>query len=334
MRTPAERHGARPVLVALAGLTGTAALLLLSTAEPALVILAAMIGNVAVGAGETGPFLTLEQVLIARATAPARRTAVLSYYNLLGYGASALGAAAVSLLAGDAGVAGAARSYRPLFAAFLVAAVVQAIAYAGLPAGDRLPRPPAGRLPSAPLIRRLAALFALDSFAGGFVLQSLVAYFLHERYGLTLETLGRVFFASQILTALSLLLAARAAARFGLLNTMVWSHIASNAFLVAIAFAPTPAAAVALLFARSLLSQMDVPTRQAYVMVVVDDGEREAAAAATNLARTVAQAVTPAMTGWVMQAVALSAPFVIGGALKVVYDLLLWITFRDVPLRE
>ena len=334
IRGPAERLGARPVLIALAGLTGLAAVVLLSTSRPALVILAAMIGNVAVGAGETGPFLTLEQVLIARAVAPARRTALLSYYNLLGYGASALGAAAVSVLAGDATVTGAARSYRPLFAAFLVAAAVQAIAYARLPTGNGVPQARPARLPSAPLIRRLAVLFALDSFAGGFVLHSLIAYFLHERYGLTLETLGQVFFFAQLLTALSLLLAARAASRFGLLNTMVWSHVASNVFLVAIAFAPTAAAAVALLLARNLLSQMDVPTRQAYVMAVVEDTEREAAAAATNLARTVAQAVTPVMTGWVMQSVALSAPFVIGGVLKVVYDVLLWVTFRDVPLRE
>src|SRR2546428_693286 len=159
------------------------------------------------------------------------------------------------------------------------------------------PPPPRPLLPRAPppLSRRLAALGALDAFAGGFVLQSLVVYFLHERYALGLEALGGVFFATQVLTAASLLLAVRAAARFGLLATMVVSHLVSNVVLILIAWAPTAAVAIALLCLRHLLSQMDVPTRQAYVMALVEDHEREAAATTTNIARTVAQAVTPAL---------------------------------------
>ena len=180
----------------------------------------------------------------------------------------------------------------------------------------------------------MAALFALDSFAGGFVVQSLVSYYLYQRYGLGLEALGLVFGVAQILTAVSLLFAARAATRFGLLETMVVSHLLSNVFLIAVAAAPTASVAIALIFLRQLLSQMDVPTRQAYVMAVVADHEREAAASFTNLSRTVAQAVTPALTGWVMQSIALSAPFVLGGGLKIVYDVLIWLTFRDVTLRE
>src|SRR5581483_1512718 len=183
------------------------------------------------------------------------------------------------------------------------------------------------------LIRRLAALFSLDSFAGGFVLQSLIAYYLHERYGLGLEALGQVFFVAQILTAASLLVAARAARRFGLLNTMVVSHLVSNVFLIGIAMAPTAWVAVALLYSRQLLSQMDVPTRQAYVMTVVEDFERETAAEVTTLWRTVAQAVSPAVTGWVMAGIALSAPFVLGGTLKIAYDVLLYATFRNVKPR-
>ncbi len=322
VRRPAERRGAPPVLMALGALSAAAALILLAARDPRLVVLAAMVGNVAVGTGETGPFLTLEQVLIARAVDAGRRTTVLSAYNLLGYGAAALGAASVGAVPG----------YRTLFLIFLGGAAVQCVAYARLPR-RALParRAPAGtRAPSAPLIRRLAALFALDSFAGGFVLQSLVAYYLHVRYGLALEALGAVFAVTQVLTALSLLIAARAATRFGLLATMVVSHLVSNVVLIAIAAAPSATIAVGLLFARHLLSQMDVPTRQAYVMAIVEDREREAAAAATNLARTVAQAVTPALTGWVMQAVTLSAPFVLGGGLKIIYDLLLYRTFKDV----
>ena len=322
VRRPAERYGARAALVGLGLLSAGAALLLLASRDPAIVILAAMLGNVAVGTGETGPFLSIEQVVIARAVAARRRTTTFSVYNLLGYAAAGLGAVG----------AGAVGTYRTLFAAFLAAGLVQALVYSRLPAHVALERgaaaPPARS--SAPLIRQLAALFALDSFAGGFVVQSLVAYFLHARYGLDLTALGWVFLVAQLLTAASLLLAARAATRFGLLPTMVVSHLVSNVLLIAIALAPTAAMAVALLWARHLLSQMDVPTRQAFVMAVVDDHEREAAAVTTTLWRTVAQSISPALTGWIMQGLALSAPFVLGGGLKIAYDLLLWTTFRHV----
>ena len=321
-RRPAERYGARVALVSLAILSLVAAGLLLGIRTPAAVILAAMLGNIAVGTGETGPFLALEQVVVTRAVAPERLNMTLSVYNLLGYAAGAAGAACVTVL--PAGT---------LFATFAAAALVQVAAYSRLRPNDR----PAGRpslplrdLPSARRIRRLAGLFALDSFAGGFVLQSLIAYWFHVQHGLALEALGAIFFAAHIVTALSFLAAAWLADRIGLLNTMVFSHLVSNVLLVAIAFAPSAALAVAFLLARHLLSQMDVPTRQAYVMSVVLDHEREAAASATNLSRTAAQAVAPTLTGYVMQGLALSAPFVVGGGLKIVYDLLLYATFRQV----
>jgi MFS family permease len=325
VRRPAERFGGRTVLLALAVLTAIAACLLLGSREPWVVVFAAMVGNVAVGAGETGPFLSIEQVMIARAAPASRRTKILSVYNLLGYAAAAGGAAAV-------GVVG---SYRALFATFLVAAGVQALSYLRLPVTAPVTaRGMASARPSTALIRKLAALFSLDSFAGGFVLQSLVAYYLHTRFGLELDALGRIFFVAQMLTAASLLLAGRLAGRFGLLNTMVFSHLVSNVVLIGVAVAPTATVAVALLFARQLLSQIDVPTRQAYVMAVVQDHEREAAATTTTLWRTVAQAITPALTGVIMQVVALGTPFVLGGGLKIVYDLLLYRTFKDVKLRS
>jgi len=325
VRIPAERLGARAALVGLATLSVAAGVLLLLAREPWTVVLAAMLGNVAVGVGETGPFLSVEQVIIARAIPAGRRTSVLSVYNLLGYGAAAVGAAVVGVL-----------TARALFAIFLAGAVIQALAYTRLPAAPAARRaaPASGPGPSAAIIRRLAALFALDSFAGGFVLQSLVAYFLHVRFGLGLEALGQIFFVAQLVTAASLLLAARFALRFGLLNTMVVSHLASNVFLIAIAAAPTAWLAVALLYARQLLSQMDVPTRQAYVMGVVEDHEREAAATTTTLWRTVTQALSPAATGWIMSSVALAAPFVIGGALKILYDLLLYVTFKEIKPKD
>jgi MFS family permease len=323
VRRPAERLGARATLMALGVLTAVAAGLLLVSAQPWVVVLAAMLGNVAVGAGETGPFLSIEQVVIARTVTASRRTSLLSLYNLVGYGAAGLGAAAVGLA-----------SPRALFAVFLAAALAQALLYARLPAVAPAARVGAGGRTSSALIYRLAALFALDSFAGGFVLQSLVAYFLHERFGLGLEALGQIFLVAQLVTAASLLITPSTARRFGLLNTMVASHLVSNVFLIAIAFAPTAWAAVALLYGRQLLSQMDVPTRQAYVMAVVEDHEREAAATTTTLWRTVTQAISPAVTGWVMASIALSAPFVLGGGLKIVYDLLLYATFKSVKPRE
>ena len=323
VRAPAERLGARAALVGLAGLTGIAALMLLVSRNPYVVIFAAMLGNIAVGTGETGPFLSIEQVVIARAVQARGRTTVLSVYNLLGYGAAALGAAAVSL-----------GTPRTLFAGFLGAAIVQLAAYALL-GRVTVSRSGPREIPSStPLIRRLAGLFALDSFAGGFVLQSLVAYFLHTRFELSLDALGRVFFAAQILTAASLLLAPRLACAWGLLPTMVVTHLVSNVFLIGIAFAPVAWLAIALLLANRLLSQIDVPTRQAYVMAVVPDREREAAATTTTLWRTTAQAITPLLTGWVMQALTLSTPFLLGGGLKIVYDVLLYRTFKDVKPRD
>ncbi len=326
VRRPAERYGARATLVGLAGLSVIAALLLLATREPWLVVLAAMLGNVAVGTGETGPFLTMEQVVVARAVGAERRTWILSLYNLIGYASAALGALLVGIAVG----------WQALFIVFLATAVLQALAYRLLPAAIAGPARSATdrALPSGPLIRRMAALFALDSFGGGFVLQSLVAYFLHTRFAVEASTLGVAFAVAQVLTAISLVLAVPLASRFGLLPTMVVSHLVSNVVLVAIAAAPTAAIAIGLLWIRHLLSQIDVPTRQAYVMAVVEDREREAAASTTNLARTLAQAVSPAVTGWVMQAVALSAPFVLGGGLKMLYDVLLYTTFKDVELRD
>jgi MFS family permease len=325
VRRPAERFGARRVLLALATATGVAGAILFFFREPWLVVAAAMLGNLSVSMGESSAFLALEQVVLARALPPERRAWLFGVYNLLGAGAVALGAAFVA-------VSG---SLQLLFGLFCAIAGVQALAYRTLPATRPVARPAgAGSgIDSGPLVRRLAALFALDSFAGGFALQSLVAYWLHARFALSLADLGGVFFAVQALTAISQLLAARLGGRFGLLRTMVFSHLAANLLLIGLALAPSAEIAIALLLGRGLLSQMDVPTRQAYVMALVEDREREAAASATTLARTLAQAVSPAATGWLMQAVALSAPFAIGGALKIVYDLTLWASFRKVPLR-
>jgi MFS family permease len=323
---PAQRWGPRAALLGLAALSVLAAALFLATRDPWLVVLAAMLGNLAVGTGETGPFQALEQVVVTRGSPRADLTRTLSLYNLTGYVASALGAVLVARLPD---------SPTGVFVIFLVGAIVQVLAYSRMRPGAPPPTPSrtGPSAPSRPLVRRIAALFALDSLAGGFVIQSLVTYWFYTRFGMDLAQLGWIFFGTQLLSGLSLLLAARLAPRLGLVNTMVFSHLISNVLLIAVALAPTAGAAVALLLARHLLSQMDLPTRQSFLMLAVEDHEREHAAALTNTSRTLAQSLSPTITGWIMQGLSLSAPFVLGGGLKIVYDLLLYATIRNVRTR-
>lgn len=321
VRRPAERFGPPAVLAALACLIVVSGALFWVAAQPWLIVLAAMIGNIAVGTGESGPFLTLEQVGLARLGSRDGMTRLYSAYNLTGYAAAAAGAALVARE--DIPVAA-------LFAAFSAAGLLQAGLYAVLksPRLDVPSRSVASTYPSRPLVRRLAALFSLDAFAGGFIVQSLVLYWLHVRFGLRVSTLGLVAAATQAVTGASYLMAPGLAARFGLVNAMVFTHLFSNLVLISIAFAPTAGAAVGLLLFRHLFSQIDVPTRQAYLMGAVEDHERESAASLTNTSRTLAQSVSPALTGWVMEAMALSAPFLLGGSLKIAYDLMLYATVR------
>ena len=321
IRWPAERWGPRAALMTQAALIAVSAVAFLLTRQPWVVVAAAMAGNLAVGTGETGPFLSLEQVIVTRDTPRERLTSTLSWYNLTGYAAAGLGAAAVTKLGA---------SPQPLFLLFLLSGVVQIMAY-----GLMRRQPPrhgtarhAEGTPSRPFVRRIAVIFALDSFAGGFVFQSLIAYWFYTRFGLGLDSLGWIFFGVQILSALSLLLAARAAPRLGLVNTMVFSHLISNVLLIGVALSPVASLAIGLLLARHLLSQMDLPTRQTFLMLAVSDHEREHAAAITNMSRSLAQSVSPALTGFAMQGVSLAVPFFLGAGLKIVYDLWLYATIR------
>jgi sugar phosphate permease len=184
------------------------------------------------------------------------------------------------------------------------------------------------------IVLRLSGLFAVDSFAGGFVIQSIVSFWFFTRFGADLTTLSYIFSIAGILTAFSYIAAAKIADKIGLINTMVFTHIPANILIIGLAFAPTLAVAVILYLSRMALSQMDVPTRQSYIVAVVREEERTSAAGITNISRNITQAMSPSLVGILIQSISLSAPFVIGGALKIAYDIALFLNFRNVKPPE
>ena len=321
----ADRIGRRKTLVFFGLMDAIAGALLLASRDWWAPVLAGVVGNMSVGAGEVGPFLSLEQAILPRTARSDRRTLAFSVYNLVGYGSSSAGA----LLAGLSNSVG----YAPLFAVYLVSGLLGALIYSRLspdvePAATVAKQALSPR--ARPIVAKLSALFALDAFGGGFIGQSLLAYYFYLRFGLDLSALGAIFFATQIVTALSFLLAERIARRIGLLRTMVFSHVPSNLFLIGVALAPTPLAAVALLLCRQSLSQMDVPTRQSYVMAIVEESDRTAAAGLTSTTRTIASSASPSLAGYALANLWLGFPLVAAGTLKLVYDALIYLNFRKV----
>jgi MFS family permease len=323
----ADRIGRRKTLVFFA-LTDVLAgsLLFLSTSwwAPAL---AGIVGNMTVGAGEVGPFLSLEQAILPQTSRTERRTLAFSAYNLIGYGASSVGA----LLVGLPKYVG----YPPLFLGYMVSGLLGAVIYASLSKGVE-PDPSRGGRRSVlsasgrRTVFKLSALFAVDSFGGGFIGQSILSYYFYIRFNLDLDTLAIIFFATQIVTALSFLVSERIARRVGLLRTMVFTHIPSNVFLIAVALAPTPLLAVALLLGRQSLSQMDVPARQSYVVSIVDEADRTAASGLTNSIRTVSSSVSPSLAGYALANFWIGTPLAAAGILKLTYDFLIYKVFRNV----
>lgn len=307
----------------------------LTTWLPALIV-AALTGTVSVEAGESGPATSLEQAMIPHVVPEARaRTRAFARYNAIQYLAGSIGALAAGGPEVLRRVFGSVPANQRFLLAYPVVGVVCAILAARLSpaveAGEELS--PERRFPlvrSRGSVGRLAALFALDSFGGGFVVQSFIAFWFGRRFGASLELLGVVFFVAGLLQAASSIVAGWVADRIGLLNTMVFTHLPSNVLLIAVPFMPTLPLAILVLLGRYAVSQMDVPTRQAYVVAIVDPSERTAAAAYTNTSRYVARPLGPALGGMLMQSVAISAPFVAAGAIKIVYDVLLLATFRRV----
>jgi predicted MFS family arabinose efflux permease len=322
-----DRLGRRRVYRGLLIVMGLAGTLFAVTESLPLLLLAAATGTISTDVIESGPLGSLEQAMLPDVVGGRARVRIFGTYNTV----AALAGSAGALLAGSAG------GSRSLLLVYPVAAAAAFVAAAALSDAVDVGRPPAAA--TRPLkrsranVRRLALLFAIDSFGGGFVVHAFIAYWLSARFDADAGVIAASFFAIGLLQALSFEVAVRVATRAGLLPTMVVTHLASNVLLAAAAFAPSLNVALTLLFARFALSQMDVPTRQAYVVSLVDRDERTAAAAYTNAARYLARPAGP-LVGALLASVALGAPFAVAGAVKSAYDLLLFALFRHTPLAD
>jgi MFS family permease len=334
--TNADRLGRRRMLIAGAGLMLLAGVLFAATNDFTLLLVAATIGVISPSGNEVGPFLPIEQAALSQTLPDERRTQVFAWYNLSGSFATATGSLCGGGLSQILQAIGLPPldSYRAVVVGYAIIGVLLGLLFRRLsPAVESPPRPPvsssAGLHRSRGVVIRLAALFSLDAFAGGFVVQSIVAYWFHVRFGVQEAVLGGIFFGANILAGVSALAAARVAARIGLISTMVFTHIPSNVLLMLVPLMPNLPLAIAALLLRFSISQMDVPTRQSYTMAVVDADERSAAAGVTGVARTIGAALSPSLAGPMLASAAwLNAPFFIAGGLKIVYDLTLYRLFR------
>jgi predicted MFS family arabinose efflux permease len=302
-------------------------------------ILVALSGALSTEVIESGPFTSLEQAMLAGELDRNQLAKGFGWYNAIAAAAGSLGALAAGLPDAIRSAWSGAPSDDQWFLLFVPAAAMGAIAAARLSPNVEadLSEKKADNRSVFPRSRsnvlRLGGLFALDSFGGGFTVQAFIVYWLTVRFDASRSVLGLAFFAMGILQTASFLAAPLLAKRFGLLQTMVFTHLPSNVLLAAVAFAPTLPIAIGLLLARVSLSQMDVPTRQAYVMGLVLPEERTAAAAFTNTARYVVRPLGPTLAG-LAQSLAIGLPFVAAGLIKIVYDLTLWQWFRRVPLND
>jgi MFS family permease len=341
--TAADRIGRQRMLILGAGLMVFGGLVFGVSSHLVVLMVAAFVGTLSPSGGEVGPFLSVEQAALPQTTTDAQRTQVFAWYNLVGSFATALGALSGGALAQVLQSAGSVplESYRVILLSYAGLGVLLGWVFTRLspavevtPVADAPAKRRLGLHRSRGVVFNLAALFMVDSFGGGLVVQSLLAYWFHARFGVEPAVLGSIFFGANLFAGLSSLAAARIAARIGLINTMVFTHLPSNIFLMLVPFMPTLPLASAVLLLRFSLSQMDVPTRQSYTMAVVDPDERAAAAGITSVARTVASAWAPLLTGVLLNAALWSAPFVLAGALKSVYDLALYSRFRAVKPPE
>lgn len=299
-------------------------------------LIVAAVGTLNPSAGDVSLFLPIEQALLSEKVAATQRTSLFARYNLAGAFAGALGALASGLpaLLARANDWDRTGTERTGFLVYAAAAALIALLYFRLPRRERsasVPRRSAPLATSRGVVARLAALFSLDSFGGGFVVQSLLALWLFERFDISVGVAATVFFVAGLLTALSQLASSMLASRIGLVRTMVFTHVPSSVFLIVAAFMPNAALAITFLLLRMAISQMDVPARQSFVMAVVPPEERAAAASVTNVPRSLAAALSPLIAGAMLSASSFGWPLIAAGVLKLIYDFLLLRQFRNVP---
>lgn len=332
----AARHDLRNLLLGGATLMACTGIAFPNFDRFALIALFGFAGTINPSGGDLGLLVPLEHAMLAEAAPDDRRTATFARYSLVGALSMAVGSLAAALpdLLMHGGI-DRLNAFRLMFYVYAALGCLSFALYRFLPRVVMTDAPPSAPLgPSRAIVYRLAALFSLDAFAGGFVVQSLLVLWLFERFDLSLSAASLFFFWANILSAFSYPLAARLAKRIGLINTMVYTHIPSSIFLILAAVSPNLIAALALLLMRSALSQMDVPTRTSYVMAVVTPAERTAAAGVTAVPRSLAASISPAMAGGLLAGSFLGWPLVLCGTLKIAYDVALLFTFRNVTPPE
>jgi len=343
LTTRADRIGRRRMLVIGAILMAAAGLAFASTRNLFFLILAGTIGVISPSGNEVGPFLSIEQAALTHIVPTTARTEIFAWYTLAGSLATALGA----LLGGFVTQAlqrtslTTVASYRAVVLVYAALGILLAFLFTRLSALVEVGAVPEGTVPAASVatvfgitrsrnvVLKLSSLFALDSFAGGFVVQSFAAYWFYLRFGVAPATLGAIFFWANVFAGISALVATRLAARIGLIRTMVFTHLPSNILLILVPLMPNLSLAVLVLLLRFSISQMDVPARQSYTMAVVPAAERSAAGGFTGVARTTGAAISPLFVGFLFAKPSLiNAPFFLAGTLKISYDLLLYYSFR------
>jgi MFS family permease len=335
----ADRFGRRKLLLVSSALIAIAGLGFAFTGNIVLLILTAIIGTISPNGNEVGPFQALEQASLSEVSSSVSRTRLFGWYQMTGSLATASGALSAGWMVqtwhaqnGDK-----LEAYQIVLVAYAITGGVLALMFSRLSPGIELKKISSeikvGLNKSRAVVLRLCALFMIDSFGSSLVMQGLTVYWLERRYGVNPATLGGIFFATNLVAAFSNPIAARLAERIGLVNTMVFTHIPANIFLLLFPFAPNLETAIALLIARFCLSQMDVPARTAYVMGIVSPEERSATAGLTQQAKFLGTMLGPVLTGMMFTAGWWNVPFVLGGTLKIAYDLALYQSFKSLPTR-
>ena len=341
----ADRIGRRRILVIYAALMSISGAIFVTTENHVMLIIAAFIGTINVTGSEAGAFLTIEQSILPQTVKNIKkRNIIFAIYNMAGTFAMSAGvllSGLPTIIQQQFGeVLNQIDSIKPLFILYSLSGIVVIGIYLLLSnrieVEGKIARPLTQTLSpmSKNIVGKLSGLFAIDSFAGGFVIQSIVSFWFFTKFGADLTTLSYIFSVAGILTAFSFIVAAKIADKVGLINTMVFTHIPSNILIILVAVAPSLSVAIAFYLIRMALSQMDVPTRQSYIVAVVNEEERTAAAGITNISRNISQAISPSLTGIIINTFTLSTPFIIGGLLKIAYDIALYVNFRKIKPPE